>query len=211
MKKFINKFVNHWFDVSVYVAGILALVAIFLPMSISQQLLLASIVVLLLHFFEEFGSPGGFPYMGVKILLGKDDRDPSHWNCNNLSSMYGNWLFLLLVYILPLFFPNLHVLMLSAMIFSFAELLMHLLIFNVRLKACYNPGMITGVFMLPPMAIYYFARVFDASLFSWYHYVLAVVWFMFVFWLSFRSPIYWGLGKKKGYDFTEQSAFGMFQ
>lgn len=124
MKKFINKFVNHWFDVSVYVAGILALVAIFLPMSISQQLLLASIVVLLLHFFEEFGSPGGFPYMGAKILLGKDDRDPSHWNCNNLSSMYGNWLFLLLVYILPLFFPNLHVLMLSAMIFSFAELLM---------------------------------------------------------------------------------------
>ena len=71
-------------------------------------------------------------------------------------------------------------------------------------------GMITGVFMLPPIAIYYFARVFDASLFSWYHYVIAVVWFVFVFWLSFRSPIYWGLGKKPDYEFTEQSAFGMY-
>ena len=128
----------------------------------------------------------------------------------NLSSMYGNWLFLLLVYCLPLFFPNLHVLTLAAMMFSFAELLMHLILFNVRLKACYNPGMITGVFMLPPIAIYYFARVFDASLFSWYHYVIAVAWFVFVFWLSFRSPIYWSLGKKPGYDFTEQSAFGMY-
>ena len=105
MKSILNKFVNHWFDVSVYVAGILALIAIFLPMTISQQLLIASIIVLLLHFFEEFGAPGGFPYMGVKILLGKDDRNPANWNCNNLSSMYGNWLFLILVYILPLFFP----------------------------------------------------------------------------------------------------------
>jgi len=44
--------------------------------------------------------------------------------------------------------------------------------------------------------------------YAWYHYVIAVAWFLFVFWLSFRSPIFWGLGKKKGYDFTEQSAFG---
>ncbi len=210
MKKLITNFINHWFDRSVYMAGIVALIAIFVPMSITQKLLLASIAVLFLHFFEEFGSPGGFPYMGVKVLLGKDEKDPKKWNCNNLSSMYGNWLFLFLVYCLPLFFPNLHVLTLAAMMFSFAELLMHLILFNVRLKACYNPGMITGVFMLPPIAIYYFARVFDASMFSWYHYVIAVVWFVFVFWLSFRSPIYWGLGKKPGYEFTEQSAFGMY-
>lgn len=166
-------------------------------MDITSRLLWASISILFLHFFEEFGAPGGFPYMGVKNLLGKYEKDPSKWNCNNLSSMFGNWLFLLLVYCLPLFFPNLHLLTLAAMMFSFAELLMHLILFNVRLKACYTPGMITGVFMLPPIAIYYFARVFDASMFSWYHYVIAVVWFVFVFWLSFRSPIYWAWARSR--------------
>lgn len=201
-------FINHWTVVSVYLAGAVALLAIFLPFSLVQKMLLASILVLLLHFFEEFYVPGGFPYMGVKVLLGKDERDPKKWNCNNLSSMYGNWGFLLLVYVLPLFVPNVKFLLLAPMLFNFAELLMHLLAFNIRLRKCYNPGMITGVFFLPPISIYYFASVFEASMYAWYDYVLAVVWFIFVFWLSFRSPIYWSLGKKEGYDFTHRAAFG---
>lgn len=211
MEKFFKNFVNRWAECSIYLAGLIALLTIFLPLSLTQKMLLASIVFLFLHFFEEFGWPGGFPYMGVKLLLGKDEKDPNKWNCNNLSSMYGNWGFLLLIYVLPLCVPSLTVLTLAAMMFNFAELLMHLVIFNVRLRQWYNPGFVTAVFGLTPISIYYFISVFDASLFSWYHYVLAVVWFVFVFWLCFRSPIYWGLGKKEGYPFTEQAAFGFFE
>lgn len=58
---------------------------------------------------------------------------------------------------------------------------------------------------------YYFTQVFNASMFAWYHYAIAVVWFIAVFWLCFRSPIYWGLGKKDGYPFSEQAAFGLFE
>lgn len=191
-------------------AVVVLLLAVFLPLTLVQKLLMASIAVLLLHFFEEFGSPGGFAYMGVRVMLGKNEPDKSKWGANNLCSMYGNWTFLILLYVLPLFLPNVPVLTLAAMMFSFAELLMHLLIFNVRLKQWYNPGMISGVFMLPPIAVYYFVSAFDSSLFSWYHYVIAVLWFVFVFWLSFRSPIYWKLGKVPGYDFTDEAAFGMY-
>ena len=211
MKKLFRKFVNHWFVCSIYLAGIVALLAIFLPLTLTQKMLLASIVFLFLHFYEEFGWPGGFPYMGVKLLLGKDEKDPRKWNCNNLSSMYGNWGFLLLIYVLPLCFPSLAVLTLAAMMFNFAELLMHLILFNVRLKQWYNPGFVTAIFGLTPISIYYFSAVFDAGMFVWYHYLIAVAWFVFVFWLCFRSPIYWGLGKKDGYQFTEQSAFGFFK
>lgn len=211
MTRLFKKFVNHWYDCSIYLAGFVALLTIFLPFTLTQKMLLASIVFLFLHFYEEFGWPGGFAYMGVKVLLGKDEKDQLKWNCNNLSSMYGNWGFLLLIYVLPLCFPNLKVLTLAAMMFNFAELFMHLIAFNVRLKQWYNPGLVTAVFGLTPISIYYFTSVFDASLFAWYHYVLAVVWFVFIFWLCFRSPIYWGLGKKEGYTFTEQSAFGFFK
>lgn len=39
----------------------------------------------------------------------------------------------------------------------------------------------------------------------------AVVWFAVIFFISFRSPLYWKLGKKAGYALTEQSAFGTME
>ena len=48
----------------------------------------------------------------------------------------------------------------------------------------------------------------DASMFHWYDYVLAVIWFGANFLFFFRSKLYWNLGKKPGYELTEQSAFG---
>ena len=57
----------------------------------------------------------------------------------------------------------------------------------------------------------YCSGVFDGSLFLWYDKVIAVVWFAAVFVLSFRSKLYWNLGKLPGYPLTEQSAFGPFK
>ena len=39
----------------------------------------------------------------------------------------------------------------------------------------------------------------------------AEVWFAVIFFISFRSPLYWKLGKKAGYALTEQSAFGAME
>ena len=49
------------------------------------------------------------------------------------------------------------------------------------------------------------------KMFVWYDWVLAVVWFAAVFVFSFRSKLYWNLGKKPGYPINEQSAFGPFK
>ena len=203
-----KKFVNNWHNISVYLAGITAVLAILLPVSMVQRLLLASVSILFLHFFEEFGWPGGFPYMGVKVLLGKDERDTSKWNCNHLSSMFGNWTFLVMVYLLPVFLPGVRFLTIGALIFNFAELFMHLLLFNVRLKTWYNSGLITAVFGLAPISFYYFFTLFNPADFFWYDYAIAAVYFIAFFLFCFRSPLYWNLGKKSGYEFNEQSAFG---
>ena len=203
-----KKIVNNWHHISVYLAGFFALLAVLLPVDIVIRLLLLSSAILALHFYEEFGWPGGFPYMGVKVLLGKDELDPSKWNCNHLSSMFGNWTALVLIYLIPVFLPSVRFLTMSAMLFNFLELFMHLVLFNVRLKQLYNPGLITAVFGLAPISFYYFFCVFDSAAFVWYDYVLAVVYFVMVFWFCFRSPLYWNLGKKSGYEFNEQSAFG---
>ena len=206
-----KRIVNNWYNISVYLASATALLAILLPIGMVQKLLLASVSILFLHFFEEFGWPGGFPYMGVKILLGADEMDSAKWNCNNLSSLFGNWTFLLLVYLLPVFIPSVRFLTIGAFIFNFAELLMHLLLFNIRLKTWYNAGMITAVFGLAPISFYYFFVIFNPAGFFWWDYMLAAVYFVIIFLFCFRSPLYWKLGKKEGYEFTEQSAFGPFK
>ena len=95
------------------------------------------------------------------------------------------------------------------MMFLYAEVLMHWLAFPVRLKAFYNAGMATSVGCSVIACCYFFGGVFDASMFFWYGYLLAVVWSIVNFVFFFRSKIYWGLGKKPGYALTEQSAFGV--
>lgn len=201
--------INNWHYVSVYLAGAVALTAILGTFDITTELLLAAIAIFFLHFFEEFGFPGGFPLMGMKVLMGSTEMDSSKWDCNNLSSMFGNWGFLLLVYGLPLLLPNVRFMTLAAMLFLFAEVIMHLLLFNLRLKSFYNPGFVTGVFGMGAIGIYYFLNVFTAEAFLVYDYILAVVWFVAVFLFCFRSKLYWSLGRKKGYALTDQSAYGI--
>lgn len=205
----IRKFVNNWHNVSLGLAAVAALLAVFSG-DMTQKMILAATAVMFLHFFEEFGFPGGFPLMGMRVLMNSRERDSSKWNCNNLNSMFGNWEFCFLVYGLALIFPSVRFLTLSAMLFLFAEILMHLVLFNFKLKRIYNPGMLTGVLGFSPIAYYYFTNVFDKNFFAPYDYILAVAWFALVFWFSFRSPLYWNLGKLKGYALTRRSAYGLF-
>lgn len=203
-----NKAVNIWHYISVYLAGLTALIAIFAPVGATQKCLLASITILFLRFFEEFGYPGGFPLMGMKVLMGSDELDYTKWSCNNLNSMFGNWGFLLLVYVLPLLLPDVRFMTLAPMLFLFAEVLMHLVLFPIRLGRLYNPGQVTAVFGLGAIACVYFTQVFDPALFVWYDYICAVVWFVAVFLFCFRSSIYWNLGKVPGYELGELTAYG---
>ena len=203
--------VNYWHFISVFLAGFVGMYAILFTDDTLLRLQLTSLMFILLHFFEEFGFPGGFPLMGMKVLMGSTEMDHTKWGANNLNSMFGNWLFCICVYVLPIILPGVRFLVLAGMMFNFAEILMHLVLFNARQKTVYNPGLITGVFGLGPVAVIYFwfSDVFSASMFEWYDWVIAVVWMAAVFLFSFRSKLYWRLGSKPGYEFTDLSAYGV--
>lgn len=205
----IRRIINNWYNVSVLLAVVSAFVAVFVVADIVQRLLWVSIAILFLHFFEEFGFPGGFPLMGVKVLLGSREMNSEKWDCNNLNSMFGNWGFLFFIYALPLILSDVKFLTLAAMMFSILELIMHAILFNVKQKTIYNPGAVTAIFGLAPIAIYYFATVFDKNFFVWSDYLAAVAWSVFIFWFSFRSPLYWSLGRLKGYKLTRRTAYGI--
>lgn len=206
-----KKIVNNWYVISVYLSGLAAMAAVFVTEYPLKKILLMSICMLFLHFYEEFGVPGGFPLLGMKVMMGSDEMDKSKWNCNNLNSMFGNWLALMMLYVMPLLFPRVRFLVFAAMFLSVAELVMHLVLFNIKMKTLYNPGLITGVFGLAPIAIYYFINIHDGTAYYWYDYVLGVVYFAVVFFFCYRSKLYWSLGAREGYTLTDQSAFGLYR
>ena len=57
-----RRIVNSWHNVSLGLAVFAGLLVLFAEDTV-QRILLASIAILFLHFFEEFGFPGGFPLM----------------------------------------------------------------------------------------------------------------------------------------------------
>lgn len=172
------------------------------------MVLLLSAAVLFLHFFEEFGWPGGFPFLAMKVMMGSDETDSAKWDINNFSSMFGNWLPVIMLYILPALLLNVKFLTLAAMLLSVAELIMHLILFNVKEKTFYNLRVITAIFALAPIACYYFINIYQVSIYMWNDYVLGVICFGIIFAFCFRFPLYWNLGKKEDYPLTEQSAYG---
>lgn len=117
-----------------------------------------------LHFFEEFGFPGGFPLITMLVELKSVETDTSKWDLNHLSAFFGNQWFAVIVYLLPIFCPNIPFLTLAVMIFAFAELAMHLFFFNLSLKKWYNPGLLTTLVGLVPVSVYYLAH--DWKLYS---------------------------------------------
>lgn len=197
--------IKNWYYISVFIAGFLAMILTIGSWGLREKMLLGSSVFIFLHFFEEFAFPGGFPYVGVKVELGMDNLDTKTWPLNQVNAMFGNFAFALLVYLLPLFLPQIPFLTLAAALFAFAEVLMHLAVFNLALKTWYNPGLFTAVFGLLPISLFYFQQIWGQHLYSWPDIVAAVLWIAFNYWLAFRSPIYKKLGKLSDrWAFTEE-------
>ena len=71
----IKKFINNWYNISVGLAVVSALIAIFVVDDMTQKLLWGAISIMFLHFFEEFGFPGGSAYMGMKVLMNSKEKD----------------------------------------------------------------------------------------------------------------------------------------
>ncbi|HGK7178791.1 TPA: HXXEE domain-containing protein [Streptococcus agalactiae] len=98
------------------------------------------------------------------VELKSVETDTSKWYLNHLSAFFGNQWFAVIVYLLPIFCPNIPFLTLAVMIFAFAELAMHLFFFNLSLKKWYNPGLLTTLVGLVPVSVYYLAH--DWKLYS---------------------------------------------
>jgi hypothetical protein len=194
--------IKNWYKLAVYIASLFAVALAVGEWNFTQMILLGAMIFIQLHFFEEFGFPGGFPWVGMKVEMRMVENDPKKWPLNNASAFWGNQWFAGAVYLSAFLLPQLRFLTLAVIMFAFLELLGHLFIFNIALKDWYNPGLFTALFGLAPLSIMYLTKVDIAATYSWLDAGIAFAWIVFNYWLAFRSPIYKALGRKAEYAFS---------
>ncbi len=175
MKDFILK---HWVKMSLWMGlAILAgTLATWSHWHYLQALALLNLGVIFLHFYEEFEFPGGFPKFCNTMFAMKNSPAPDRYPLNQMSALWTNWGTAVVMYLVPVFFPEQIWLGLVPMIFGgVAQLLVHGIVNNVMLKTWYSSGLFVVVFGHLPLMVAYIHYIETHNLASVWDYVVAVV------------------------------------
>ena len=147
---------RHWHDIglgSAVVAGACLLLG-WGDLVVLQRLLLLNFIVVLLHQFEEYSWPGGFPAVANIVMF--SSSNPDRFPLNQNSSMVANVLFAYGFYLVPVFFPNVIWLGLApVLVGATMQFIGHVIYVNWKLRSFYSPGVATTVFGHLPIAVIY--------------------------------------------------------
>ena len=148
-------FCKNWYWVGGVVAAIalIVLIAMWNSLDMLVRLQLMSFIAILVHQLEEYGWPGGEPAI-MNIALRKSDI-PNRYPLNLFSAMFTNVWVAYIVYLIPVFLPNVIWLGLAPMFMGFGQFIVHGIVTNVRLRSWYNPGLGAVVLLHYPVGIYY--------------------------------------------------------
>lgn len=162
-----------------YIGGVLFVALAFLvgffgdALDPLRKILLLSFMALLVHQFEEYAIPGGFPAVYNIGLMGEKefpDRRPLNRKSSLIVNVIGGYPF----YLLAIIFPGVIWLGLAQVLFGMVQFLIHGIVINLRLKTLYNPGLGTVVFLHWPIGLYYIGYVYTHGLIQPWHWIAAV-------------------------------------
>lgn len=151
-----NFYRHNWYYVGIYIFVILTFYMLFFGENHSdiQKILIFSFMSLLVHQFEEYGIPGGFPSI-FNIVMNGERKTPDRFPQNANLAMIVNVIMAYPFYLLAVFFPQVIWLGLATIFFGFFQILAHGIMINLQMKSIYNPGLGASLFLHAPIGIYY--------------------------------------------------------
>ena len=165
---------RHWYDLGLALAVVAVVWALLGHLRTVQLILLLNFAVLTLHQFEEYGWPGGFPWIMNEVIRprgGPADRYPLNQNNAFFINVVLAWPF----YLIPVFFPDVVWFGLAPTLFGLGQFIDHGVVINRKLKSLYNPGLVAVVLGHVPVGIWYLVEVYSKSMITLWDWVFAVV------------------------------------
>ena len=173
-----------------------------------QVILIFSFMAMLVHQFEEYALPGGFPSITNIVAFGEKkapDRYPLNANQCWISNVFLTYPF----YIIPVFFPNLIWLGLAQVMLGLIQIPAHGIVENIKLKSIYNPGLGATMFLQLPLGIYYIWYVATNNLASVGTYVIGFIGAIMAMIVLFLLPIrILAMNRDSKYPFAEAEMYG---
>jgi hypothetical protein len=167
---------RHWFNV-----GLVLFVALSFLMPVwsetlshVQIVLIYSFMALLVHQYEEYALPGGFPSI-FNIAVFGEKNVPERYPLNTNQVLVTNVFLAYPFYIVPIFLPNLIWFGMAQVLFGMLQFIVHGIVINIRLKSLYNPGLASVILLNFPIGIYYLWYVSAQKLVSTSDVALAIV------------------------------------
>ena len=144
----------HWFDVGLVLAFVAGVVVFFINLNPFSLLLWLSLISLFLHQFEEYRYPGYFPGMMNTVMFSSQqpDRYPLNTNTSFIVNVFIGWFSYLLA---AVFAEKALWLGIATILVSVGNFIAHTLLFNIKGKTLYNPGMVTAIVLFLPISAYF--------------------------------------------------------
>lgn len=172
---------RHWYNFGIVVAILTGLYLGFAwtEISVLQRLLILNFIAILIHQFEEYSWPGGEPAI-TNIVMRNGGDIPDRYPLNQFSAMLTNVLVTYIVYLIPIFLPNIIWLGLMPILFGIFQIAAHGIVTNIKMKSIYNPGLGAVLFLHFPIGFYYIHYITQNGLASWLDWIFAVVYLLFL-------------------------------
>ena len=191
---------KHWFDLGIPLAVVTGGYAWFSHAAGVSLLLWLSLIFLFLHQFEEYRFPGYFPGM-VNLALfqsAKPDRYPLNAQTSLVVNVGVGWLVYLLA---ALCGPRAIWLGIAIQVVNAGNCIAHIILFNLRLKSRYNPGMATAIVLLLPIVVLFFAAIIREHLTTPLDWALGLLLGVALNWIGILKMIDWMKDENTLYPF----------
>jgi hypothetical protein len=170
-------FRRHWHDVGLITATAagIYLAVDWNNLGFLQKILVLNFIVMLLHQFEEYSWPGGFPAVANLIFMPMEPMSRYFKPLNQLSSAVANVAFAYVFYLVPVFFPGTIWLGLSTMIVgAVLQVIGHAILVNYQIRSLCSPGAATAVFGWLPLGVVYVYYIQEHGLASGWAWLAAI-------------------------------------
>jgi len=172
-----------------------------------RVIMIYSFMALLVHQFEEYGIPGGFPSI-FNIAVSNEKTVPDRYPLNANQVMINNVFMAYPFYILAILFPGAIWYGLIQVGQGMVQLVNHGFYNNYKLKSWYNPGEASVLFLHWPLGIYYIYVVITNHLATTPDLIIGFIgaWAsVFILWLG---PVRLLRNKHAKYPFTPRQMTG---
>ncbi len=194
----------HWFDVGLVLAILTgASLLITHPTGLSLLLWL-SLIALFLHQFEEYRFPGYFPGMMNTVMF--SSQHPDRYPLNTQTALIVNVLVGWLSFFLAALFNEQAIwLGIATMLVSVGNCFAHIVLFNIRGKTRYNPGMLTAILFFLPLAVVFYGWVIQHHAATAPDWILGIVLGVALNYLGIFKMIDWLKNEQTPYIFPARS------